>query len=390
MTERERATGASERREQVDVSVLVPVFNEERHIGESVAAMQAQRFDGTVELLFADGRSEDRTREILQELAEDDPRIRVLDNPLRSTASGLNVCLREARGEFVARMDAHTIYADSYLAAGVERIRRGDVDWVSGPAIPRPVGTVSRTVALALGSWLGRGGSSKWSDDLATAREVELDTGVFGGVWRRERVLEASGWDERWPVNQDSEMASRFLERGARLVCLPAMAGYYAPRDSLRSLARQYFRYGYYRARTFRRHPQSMRRSHLAPAALALAPIAAVAAPRPLRVGARLGLAAYGSALLATSASAAARPGQRAEGALLAVVLPVMHVAWGLGALTGFARFGPPFGAFAGRARHGAHGAGPDRDVYCPSLLERDRSPRRGDAPSHTRTQPAQ
>jgi len=67
----------------VDVSVLVPVLNEERHIREAIAAMQAQRFDGSVELLLADGGSEDRTREILLELAASDPLIRVLDNPKR-------------------------------------------------------------------------------------------------------------------------------------------------------------------------------------------------------------------------------------------------------------------------------------------------------------------
>ena len=264
---------------RVDVSVLVPVLNEERHIRETVAAMQAQRFDGTIELLFADGRSEDRTREILLELAASDPRIRVLDNPRRRTASGLNVCLREARGEFVARMDAHTYYADRYLAAGVERLRRGDTEWVSGPAVPRPVGAISRAVALALASWLGRGGSRKWNDDLDSAEERELDSGVFGGVWRRDRVLDAGGWDERWPINQDSEMASRFLQGGARLVCVPEMAGYYVPRDSLSALLRQYYRYGFFRARTFRRHPQSMRRSHLIPPSLALALICSWSGP---------------------------------------------------------------------------------------------------------------
>ena len=151
--------------------MLVPVYNEERHIRETVAAMQAQRFDGQVELLFADGgRSEDSTREILLELAASDPRIRVLDNPRRRTASGLNVCLREARGEFVARMDAHTYYADRYLAAGVERLRRGDTEWVSGPAVPRPVGPISRAVGAALASWLGRGGSRKWNDEPRCGR----------------------------------------------------------------------------------------------------------------------------------------------------------------------------------------------------------------------------
>jgi succinoglycan biosynthesis protein ExoA len=364
----ERAIAEDDR---VDVSVLIPVLNEEQHIRESVAAMQAQRFDGNVELLFADGRSEDRTREILRELAERDPRIRVLDNPLRHTASGLNVCLREARGEYVARMDAHTIYADSYIAAGVQRLRRGDTEWVSGPAIPRPVGVVSRAVALALGSWLGRGGSRKWSDDLASAQEVELDTGVFGGVWRRERLLDVGGWDERWPINQDSEMASRFLDRGARLVCLPQMAGYYAPRDSLKSLARQYFRYGFYRARTFRRHPQSMRRSHLFAPLLALTLVAAVASPRPLRSSARLALVPYLLALVATGASVGARREQRREGALLLAVLPAMHLGWGFGTLKGFARFGPPLAALAGLTRRGAAPAQASAaSVYAPSLHE--------------------
>ncbi len=358
----------------MDISVLVPVLNEERHIRETVAAMRAQSFDGTVELLFADGGSEDRTREILLELAAADPRIRVLDNPRRRTASGLNVCLRAARGEFVARMDAHTFYGERYLAAGVERLRRGDTEWVSGPAVPRPVGAISRAVGLALASWLGRGGSRKWDEELAGAQERELDTGVFGGVWRRERVLAAGGWDERWPINQDSEMASRFLRRGARLVCLPEMAGYYVPRDSLKALARQYFRYGFYRARTFRRHPESMRRSHLIAPGLALTPLLATLAPRPTRRLARAGLLAYTVALLATACNAARGPGRRADGALLLLVLPAMHLGWGLGTLAGMVRFGPPLAAFAsllGRPGRPLEEE-PAGAVYAPSLRGED------------------
>jgi succinoglycan biosynthesis protein ExoA len=357
--------------ERVDISVLVPVLNEERHIRETVAAMQAQRFDGTVEFLFADGRSDDRTREILQELALDDPRIRVIDNPLRRTASGLNACLREARGEYVARMDAHTYYADRYLAAGVERLRRGDTEWVSGPAIPRPTGAISGAVALALASWLGRGGSRKWNDDPDAAEERELDTGVFGGVWRRDRVLDSGGWDERWPINQDSEMASRFLRGGARLVCLPEMAGHYVPRDSLKGLARQYYRYGYYRARTFRRHPESMRRSHLIAPALSVALVTSAVAPRPLRRLSRLGVASYLLAVVATAVGAAGRPEQRREGALLIGVLPVMHFGWGFGTLAGMLRFGPPLAALArllGRGDQAAEARDEAEPVHAPSL----------------------
>ncbi len=351
--------------------MLVPVLNEERHIRETVAAMQAQRFDGVVEFLFADGRSDDRTREILQDLALADPRIRVIDNPLRRTASGLNACLREARGEYVARMDAHTYYADRYLAAGVERLRRGDTEWVSGPAIPRPTGAISGAVSLALASWLGRGGSRKWNDDPDAAEERDLDTGVFGGVWRRDRVLASGGWDERWPINQDSEMASRFLRTGARLVCLPEMAGHYVPRDSLKGLARQYFRYGYYRARTFRRHPESMRRSHLIAPALSVALATSALAPRPLRRLSRLGVGAYLLAVVTTAAGATRHPEQRREGALLVGVLPVMHFGWGFGTLAGMLRFGPPIAAFArlvGRGDTVAEASGDAELVHAPSL----------------------
>ncbi|MFI4977949.1 MAG: glycosyltransferase [Solirubrobacterales bacterium] len=357
--------------ERVDVSVLIPVLNEENHIREAAAAMLAQELDGTFELIFADGRSVDRTREILDGLAAGDPRIRVLDNPGRHTASGLNICLRAARGEFVARMDAHTYYPRRYLAAGIERLQKGDTEWVSGPQVPQPTGLISRAMAIALGSWLGRGGSRKWSkDDAVGGEERDLDTGVFGGVWRRAAVLDIGGWDERWPINQDSEMAARFLERGVRLVCIPEMAARYTPRNSLRGLGRQYFRYGLYRAQTFRHHPHSMRRSHLMAPALTGALLAAVLAPRPLRRPAQAVISLYLTAVGATAAGTAVRRGQRAEGALLTVVLPTMHFAWGFGTLFGMLRSGPPIKAFASifsrsPEQPDAHAA---QAVYAPSL----------------------
>src|SRR4051794_5748791 len=111
----------SPRDEHVAASVLVPVLNEERHIRTTVAAMQSQRLDGRLEFLFMDGRSDDATRAILEELAAGDPRIRVLDNPKRRTTDALNIGLANARGEYVVRMDAHGIYPPDYIALGIDR-----------------------------------------------------------------------------------------------------------------------------------------------------------------------------------------------------------------------------------------------------------------------------
>jgi succinoglycan biosynthesis protein ExoA len=329
----------------VDVSVLTPVLNEGEHIRATVAAMRAQRFAGEVEFLFMDGGSSDATRATLEELAREDPRIRVYDNPGRQVTHGLNVGLRHARGEFVARMDAHTYYPGEYLERGVERLRPGDVEWVAGPPVPHGTGKWSRRVALALGSWLGFGGSRKWD----VSGEAELDTGVFGGVWRRETLERYGGWDEGWRVNEDAELAARFLADGGRIVGLPDMAARYVPRDTLSGLARQYFRYGYFRAKTARRHPHSLRGSHVLIPGMVVTALAAVIAPVPLRRLARLAMLVYLIAIAGESARIARRSGPEGADARDARALPAvfatMHSAWGAGFLAGSARFGPPLKA---------------------------------------------
>src|SRR5215210_4037132 len=115
---------------QADVSVLVPVFNEASIIEDSVTAMLNQSFDGEIEFLFMDGGATDETRQILERRAIAEPRIRVFDNPGRLQGCGLNIGLDQARGTYVARMDAHSYYPSEYIATGVERLRAGDVAWV--------------------------------------------------------------------------------------------------------------------------------------------------------------------------------------------------------------------------------------------------------------------
>jgi succinoglycan biosynthesis protein ExoA len=366
----------------IDCSVLVPVLNEERHIRASVSAMLDQSFRGRLEVLLMDGGSTDGTRTILEDLARRDPRVRLLENPSGRTPSGLNIGLRHARGRWVARMDAHTAYPRDYLALGIERLERGGTRWVSGPQVPVGGGRVARAVALALRTPLGRGGSKKWgaptpatvsrSLDGGGGQEYELDSGVFAGVWARETLLEYGGWDEDWARNQDAEMAGRFLGRGERLVCLPKMGAEYTPRDSLRSLWRQYGGYGEYRVKTALRHPHTMRRSHLLPPSLVLVAGVALAAPTPLRRGARAALTAYVVTLAGAGAQAAADAERRSDAILVPVVLATMHLGNGVGVIRGVLRSGPPLAAIAtalGAVRAAAKLSRPAEPVSAPSLV---------------------
>lgn len=361
--------------DEVACSVLVPVLNEERYIEQAIDAMRRQRFDGELEFIFADGGSSDRTREILRGLAQQDPRIRVFDNPSRSVSSGLNVCLSHASGRWAVRMDAHTVYPDDYIARGVARLEEGGTRWVSGPQVPTGRGPVSRAVALALGGSLGRGGSRKWGvDGDGEGAEYELDTGVFTGVWERATLLEYGGWDERWPRNSDSEMAARFLANGERLICLPAMGGRYVPRDSLGGLWRQYVDYGEFRARTYRRHPHSMRLSHLLAPAIVLTGATAIAGPRALRGWARRGDALYLAALIAAGVRARPAAERRADATLVPIVLLAMHHGHGVGQLKGWARYGLPLAAIARLAGWSAPLGSPSREsgeAFAPSLVVR-------------------
>lgn len=322
------------------ISVLVPVLNEEHYVRDAVARMQAQDYDEGFELIFLDGRSEDRTKEILEELAREDPRILVFDNPERRTPNALNRGLEVARGSLIARMDAHTYYPPNYLSAGARRLAKGDVAWVSGPQLAVGTDQWSKRVAAALSSVLGTGGAAFRRE---SEEEVEVDSG-FTGIWRRDVLERYDGWDDDWPVDQDYELAARMRQDGNRILCIPEMAAEYIPRNSLKRLARQYWKYGYYRVKTSVAHPESMRRSHILPPGLAITLLCATVAPRQLRRPARLGIGIY---LLAVGYATLdlARRDDASDALGVPPVFVVMHLAAGFGFLAGCLEFGPPVAA---------------------------------------------
>jgi succinoglycan biosynthesis protein ExoA len=339
----------------VDVSVLVPVLNEEAHLPRALHTMLAQRVDGAAEFLLIDGGSTDRSLEIIEEHAERDPRVRLLHNPARRTPQALNIGLRAAGGTFVARMDAHAEYPPDYLQLGIDRLRRGDVVSVSGPQLAVGEGRWSRRVALALRSALGVGGARfRRLED----REFEVDSG-FTGVWRRDVLVAAGGWDEDWPNDQDLELAARLRKDGGRYVCLPAMAASYIPRDSLVALARQYWRYGFYRVKTSNRHPESLRPSQLLPPLLTLSFVGAAVPTRIASGPARLGLLIYALALLHSTIEAA-REEEPRDAAALPLVYVAMHVSYGVGFMEGCARWGLPVRAVSEQLKACASRALPD------------------------------
>ncbi|GAA3346904.1 hypothetical protein GCM10020358_59700 [Amorphoplanes nipponensis] len=329
------------------VTVLIPVLNERRCIRQAVRSLQDQDYRGPVEFVFIDGGSTDGTRDILAGLAAEDPRIRVLDNPRRIAPAALNIGLAATAGEYIVRVDAHSVYPRDYLSLGIARISRGDVASVSGPQLARGSGPWSRRIAAALTTKLGVG-EARFRTPVDG--EVEVDSG-FVGVWRRSTLVEAGGWNEEVAPGEDGELAATIRERGGRIVCLPGMAAEYAPRNNLRELARQYWAYGRSRVQTARLHPDSLRRSHVLAPALAGTVLAAAAGPRRVRTAARTTIGVYALTTAAVSLSKAGELAPR-DVAALPAVFGTMHLSWGFGFLWGCLKFGPPVRALTTVATH--------------------------------------
>jgi len=123
------------------VSVIMPIYNEENYVRHAVQqALQQTYPDDRLELIIADGMSTDRTRDIIAELQEGHPNIRMIDNPGRAVSPGLNRALAVARGDIIVRLDGHCEYPANYIHTLVALREEHGADSVARPLVQRHVG----------------------------------------------------------------------------------------------------------------------------------------------------------------------------------------------------------------------------------------------------------
>ncbi|MBA3538853.1 MAG: glycosyltransferase family 2 protein [Deltaproteobacteria bacterium] len=311
------------------VTIAMPAYNEEHYIEACIASVKAQDYPGElIEILVADGRSTDRTREILARLTAEDPRIQMIDNPAKLQAAGLGLLVKQATGDIIVRMDVHCEYAPDYVRKCVETLEKTGADNVGGAQRAKAKTFFQRAVCAALASPLGVGGASYRSPEA----EGFVDT-VFLGAFRR-RVFEMIGlWDPLAITNEDSELNQRILESGGQIYLSRDIVVHYFPRDSYKTLATQYFKYGRGRARTLLKLGRYPTVRPLIPFLMVTGATTLVALP-PLWPLAGVAFATYA---LATGAEAV-RVGRHAGTSAIPVVwgiFPVLHAAHGAGFAAG-------------------------------------------------------
>ena len=257
------------------VTVIMPVRNEARSIGVSLGAVLGQDYPSErLEVLVADGRSTDGTRDIVQSLQRTHPKVVLLDNAGGIVPTGFNIALRQARGDVIVRVDGHTEIAPDYVSQCVAELARTGASNVGGRMAARGASPFGRAVAAATSSRFGVGGARFHYSD----REEWVDT-VYLGAWPRSVFDELGPFDEEMVRDQDDEFNYRLRESGGRILLSPRIRSSYEVRGSLKSLWRQYFQYGYWKVRVMQKHPGQMRlRQFVPPACVFALPVSVAAA----------------------------------------------------------------------------------------------------------------
>ncbi|MFI0417953.1 glycosyltransferase family 2 protein [Spongiactinospora sp. 9N601] len=317
------------------VSVVMPVLNEERHLGEAVRQVLAQAYDGPIEVVLAIGPSHDRTQQVADALAAADPRVVVVANPTGRTPNALNAAIAASRNGIIARVDGHAMLPPDYLKVAVETLEATGADNVGGVMAAEGETPFEHAVARAMTSKLGVGGAR-----FHTGGEPGPADTVYLGVFRREALDRVGGYDEHFQRAQDWEMNHRIRESGGLVWFQPRMQVSYRPRPNVRALARQYFHYGRWRRVVARTHQGTINLRYLAPPAAVLAILAGLVAA-PFFWPALLVPACY---LAAIVGGALLTGGGLPAGALarLPLVYATMHLAWGWGFITSPPRLSKP------------------------------------------------
>ena len=320
------------------VSVVMPIVNEERHLGASVRRILDQDYPGELDVTLAVGPSHDNTRQVAAELSAEFANVRVVDNPSGATPTGLNLAINASSGEVVVRVDGHAMIPSDYVSTAVSVLERTGADNVGGVMAAEGTGDFERAVAAAMTSKFGVGGAS-----FHVGGEEGPALTVYLGCFRRSALERVGGYDETMERAQDWEMNLRIRNSGGVVYFTPDLHVTYRPRHTLKALARQYFDYGRWRREVAQRHPETISIRYLAApvtvaavaGGLGLSAVAAVTGHRGLVALGLMPAAAYGLGNLVASVSVAAKSGDAAMVTRLPAVFAAMHGAWGTGFIRG-------------------------------------------------------
>ncbi|HUL29152.1 MAG TPA: glycosyltransferase family 2 protein [Thermodesulfobacteriota bacterium] len=315
-------------------TVLVPCRNEAAYIEKCVRNLfNFSSPEGGFEVIVIDGMSTDGTRDVLTRLNEEFPDLIVIDNPNQTVPHAMNLGIERARGAYIVRADVRCIHPKSYLRDLIELSEKSGSDNVGGVLVPVEGKTYKeKSIALAYKSPIAMGGALRDRGHFCG----ETDT-VYGGCFKRERLLEIGKYDVEMVRNQDDELSFRLRKMGGKITQDGQIKIQYYPRKYYGQLFKQFMQYGYWKVVVIRKHPQQASLRHFLPVALILGFLVFMTLAATVPYG-LLGLAIYGGGYFLAVGSVSLKSFRRGDlkllpGTVYAIFL--IHIGFGTGFLMG-------------------------------------------------------
>ena len=314
------------------VSIIVPCFNEERTIGMLLKAIYDQTYPlEEMEVVIADGFSTDNTRRVVESFASEQPSLSVLlvDNPERIIPAALNAALARASGDYIIRLDAHSIPEPNYVALCIETLEETGAANVGGAWEIKPSGNswIARSIAAAASHQLGAGDARyRYKGDAGEVHTVPF------GAFQRSWIDKVGEFNQSLLSNEDYEYNYRLRRAGGKIWFDPKIQSVYFARSNLRDLMQQYLRYGYWKAMMLARNPDSLRWRQALPAGFVLL-LLALSILALVLPGTRVLLASFVGVYLSITIGFGLVEAMRKRDPWLSIGFPIalwtMHLAWG-------------------------------------------------------------
>jgi len=224
------------------VSVVMPVRNAERYIGDAIESVLSQDYPHEkMEIVVADGMSEDNTKSIVESYKDRDIVIRIIDNNGRTVPYAMSIAVLSAKGEIIVRLDGHARLPSDYIGTMVGVLLSGRADCAGGGLNTIGIGKVGEAIAVVMSSIVGVGASFRTAD-----KEEFVDTVAFGAYWRDD-ILKAGEYIPYLMRNSDEEHNYRLREMGKRIMVLSQHRVIYIARRGIKGLFKQMFGYGFFK-----------------------------------------------------------------------------------------------------------------------------------------------
>ena len=317
------------------VSLVIPTLNEEKYLEQTILSLLSNDYPlNKFEILIIDGFSKDNTVVIAQKLVKKFSNIRLMSNLKIYQSAALNMGIKESKGDFIIRADAHAIYDKNYIKSTINLLQKNEYSNVGPVQVSTGSTLVEKAIAKAMNSKIGMG-NAKYRLDKREVFEVKS---VWLGAWKKETLIKINGFNENLPISEDFDLNYRLRRLGGKIAASNSIKALYLVRKSLTGLFKQFYKYGFWKIKFLIIYPKEFQIRWLAPPILVFSLFLSIILSTFILFTLLFPLAYLLTLILITInyVFKASSIKDLLSSMTLLLVFPIIHISWGVGFLYGF------------------------------------------------------